>query len=408
SSNPDKTVVCMTMNFIGEYKRLPLSEAVFSYHYDMLKKLLCVTDSEIFHKPTGHSAFFITQYSPEYTKSLCEKVEDHGDIGRLFDIDVFDSTGKKLSRNTPRKCLLCNKNAAECSRSRAHGVDAVRRYTQQILCDFFASNVSRMAYDALCDEVSATPKPGLVDRNNSGANPDMTYDMFIRSANAVSPYIGEMFANAALYENADDTMAKSMQLTGLEAESAMYAVTGNINTHKGAIYSMGLLSAGAGFALAGGLSFTDAVKVASHLALCLSYDIKDTNTHGLLACKKYGVTGARGEAIGGFKTVLYAFERIKYYMDDLGLDSNQSYPLAINDVMAVMKDTNVLHRAGEEGLAYLQSEASEIAKMRVNQRIDDMKELDAELISRNISPGGCADALACALFLLKVESLFRT
>ena len=406
NADEDRAVICMTMNFVGEYKQLALSHSAFVHHFKLMQLAIPCEYARMYSKKTGDTAYFKVKMDPRVAKQICVKIEDNGEIGRLFDIDVFGADGEKISRDTPRKCLICAKPAAECSRSRAHGVEAVRKKTEKILRDFFAQDVASMALAALRDELDTTPKPGLVDRNNSGANPDMSYDMFIKSAEAVAPYMGEIFSAAAESGEINSETAERIRAIGMEAERMMYIATGGINTHKGAIYSMGLLSAGAGFALAYGGKFTDMIDVAAQLALELSYDIKESDTHGLRVCEKYGVTGARGEAIGGFKTVLYAFERIKHYADDCNLDTNIAYPLAINDVMAVMKDTNVLHRGGLEGLEFLNKEAREIGQMRMNQCIDDMLELDEELIKRNISPGGCADALACALFLIKMENMF--
>lgn len=400
------TVVCMTMNMIGEYKVLPFSRAVFDTFYTVVKTALQADDSELLHKHTGDTAFFISPLSPRDAKSICERIEDACEAGRLLDIDVFDANGEKLSRTEKRKCLICEKSAAECARSRAHGVEAIREKTLKILSAFFTDEVTQIAEKALIDEVDTTPKPGLVDRNNSGANPDMSYDTFVKSAETIAPFLGKMFAQAGCFTVIDAEMADVLRRTGREAERAMYDVTGGVNTHKGAIYSLGLLCAGAGFVLAGGGRFSDVPDAAAQLARELARDIEDEHTHGMEVCRKYGVSGARGEAIGGFETVKYAFNRIKYYVDDRLMDANNAYPLVINDIMAVMTDTNVLHRAGREGLDYMRKEAKEIAEMRENQRIDELKTLDEELIKRNISPGGCADALACALLLIGLERIF--
>lgn len=401
------TVVCMTMNFIGEYKLLPLSYAAFSCFYKLVFQSLACTYSEFYHKPTGDTAFFITKLAPNEAKLVCQKIENYGEIGRLFDIDVFDNNGEKLSRSERRSCLVCHRPAAECSRSRAHGVFDVRRKSQDILNSYFADEISHIAEDALVCEVDTTPKPGLVDRLNSGANNDMDYNMFIKSAESISHYFGELFkAGSQLTALNGETELARIKDLGLEAEKAMLCATGGINTHKGAIYSMGLLSAGAGYALAGGGSLKDAVFAAAEIAKGLAKNIADTKSHGAAVCEKYGVAGARGEAIGGFKTVLYAFERIKHYADDRSLDLNQTYPLAINDVMCIMNDTNVLHRGGANGLDFMHKRAREIAELRENMRIDEMILFDKELTERNISPGGCADMLACAIFLLRVEQFF--
>ncbi len=276
-----------------------------------------------------------------------------------------------------------------------------------ILCGYFEAEICKAAEQSLIDEVDTTPKPGLVDRRNSGSHTDMTYNMFLKSAKAIAPFFGKLFilGVGSGYDVTEELVSLARE-TGVNAELAMLDATGGVNTHKGAIYSLGLLSCGLGYALSGGGSLSDAVDFASRLALSLSYEVSDTSTHGIEACRKYGVTGARGEAIGGFKTVLYAFERIKHYADDLLLDLNTAYPLALCDIMAVMSDTNVLHRGGSDALDYMHNEAKEISEMRENQRIDDLYELDDEFIKRNISPGGCADVLACAIYLIKAEKLF--
>lgn len=402
-----KTVICMTMNLIGEYKQIPLSHTCFCDYYRLVISLLPCSHSEIHCKKTGDVAFFVTDMKPFEVKTICERIEDFGGVGRLFDIDVFDMEGKKLSRNAKRKCLICENTAAECSRNRTHGVDAVRAKTQSILCDYFAKTVCEYAKDALIAEVDTTPKPGLVDRNNSGANLDMNYDMFCESAKAIAPYFGKLFVCGAMTDCLnDDRFLHTIRNIGIEAEKAMYAKTGNINTHKGAIYSIGLLCVGAGHALACGKSFKELIDAAAYVSTLLAQEISDTQTHGMQVCKLYNVKGARGEAAGGFKTSLYAFERIKNYVDDNGLDMNVAFPLVLCDIMCIMVDTNVLHRAGFKGLEYMQKEAKEISQMRMNQRVDELLEFDKELIKRNISPGGCADTLACAIFLIKAEQLF--
>ena len=401
------TVICMTMNLIGEYKKLPLSTAAFKVFCKLINKTLNCSSFEMYSKPTGDVAFFITETSPEYTKAICEKIEDYASIGRLFDIDVFNYDGSKLSRTDKRKCLICNNDAAECSRSRKHGVCEVRNKILNILSDYYAQFISDFAKQALIDEVNTTPKPGLVDRNNSGANSDMNYDMFINSSEAIAPFFGKLFSiGAECTDISDKSFIESVKNIGLDAEKAMYLTTNNVNTHKGAIYSLGLISVGIGYALSGGGDLQSAIDAAADIALILSQNITDTNTHGIEVCKKYKVTGARGEAIGGFKTILYAFNRIKYYMDDRMLDTNNAYPLVLCDIMAVMTDTNVLHRGGQDALEFMRREAGEISQMRENQRIDDLKDLDEDFIKKNISPGGCADALACAIFLIKSEMLF--
>ncbi len=132
--------------------------------------------------------------------------------------------------------------------------------------------------NALLGEVYATPKPGLVDRRDTGAHKDMTFETFLASTEAITPYLVEMFkqglnhqccekSDPGFFGNPDDIETKThsglvdsgaeiitdeelvflnIRKTGIEAEKAMYAATGNVNTHKGMIFTMGILLAAAG------------------------------------------------------------------------------------------------------------------------------------------------------------------
>ena len=99
-------------------------------------------------------------------------------MGRLYDLDVLSPEGEKLSRPQSRRCLICGGPVTVCSRSRAHGLPAIRARTRDILADFAAGHLSALARQALEDEVDLTPKPGLVDRRNTGAHDDMDRPCF--------------------------------------------------------------------------------------------------------------------------------------------------------------------------------------------------------------------------------------
>ncbi|MBQ2895311.1 MAG: citrate lyase holo-[Oscillospiraceae bacterium] len=184
-------------------------------------------------------------------KSLCEEIEGD-ELGRLFDMDVLDERGEKLSRREPRKCLLCGEDARICARTRRHGLDAVMGETERRLLDFAAAIHAAKAEEALLTELYTTPKPGLVDRNNSGAHTDMDLALFEKSARALRPYFADAFRIGCDRGGARTVMERLRQ-RGMEAEEEMFAATGGVNTHKGMVYTMGLLLGGAGraFALGG-------------------------------------------------------------------------------------------------------------------------------------------------------------
>ncbi len=273
------------------------------------------------------------------------------------------------------------------------------------------SAVINAAHAALLFEVNATPKPGLVDRANSGAHRDMDASHFERSAAAISPFFG------TLYRLGTDTAALSpadslprLREPGKLAEAAMQTATGGVNTHKGAIFSLGLLAAALGRLEALHADITpEAVCFAAGAyvqGICEAELGSTAATHGEAAFLRYGAGGVRAEAESGFlhiRTVaLPALARSRAQ----GFTQNDVLLYTLLSLIANVPDTNVLTRAGEPGMLYAQSAAAN-ALLQVQaapqQLVPLMTQLDADFTARNISPGGCADLLACAIFLEEVN-----
>lgn len=257
----------------------------------------------------------------------------------------------------------------------------------------FAEGIAALACAALLDEVYATPKPGLVDQRNNGAHTDMDTQLFIVSANALRPY----FCLAAQMGETDCRMAE-LREAGISAEADMLTATNGVNTHRGVIYAMGLLTYGMGRANAVG---GDAIEHARTL-VWEDYESElmrarlQADAHGARQLKLLGARGARGEAANGFPHAVYAAERLRLYR---GAGEAHAASLALCDVMTTLEDTNLLHRGGREGLLYVQREADRIRRMPIHMRVDALYRLDEDLISRNLSPGGSADMLALGLLL---------
>ena len=174
-------------------------------------------------------------------------------------------------------------------------------------------------------------------------------------------------------------------------EKEMLEATGGVNTHKGAVYGLGLLCFGAGALVSGGL---DPVRTASEVASAIPP--ADPATHGNLVRSRFtkGPAGARDEAVSGFPNAVAALCELEIGMHPL-------YALA--GIMADLTDTNVLWRGGAEGASFVKNTAKNLR--RISQRegheafIEALLAADSEFISRNLSPGGSADILAQAMFL---------
>ncbi len=392
SADDSCCLVSLSLNIAGDVKRTAKTRLLFDRGLAVFDALgFPEINRRITDAKTGTEALILIQADAAKVKEATERIEDAFPAARLYDFDVLTFRGEKLSRRTPRKCLICGGPAADCARSRAHGLDAVKAATEALLDDFCADTLACTAHFALERELMTTPKPGLVDRNNNGAHADMDVPLFLRSAASLVPY----FRIAVLSGLQNGSMAQ-LREAGLSAERAMFAATNGVNTHKGMIYSMGLLLYGMGKALRFG---GDAVDHAAALAKTdaeerLLNALAETGTNGAKVYRDHGARGAVGEAADGFFHARYCADRLKAHAG-----SENPGALALVDVMVVLEDVNLLHRGGEDGLRFARENALRIAMLPEDERIDALRALDREMIGRNLSPGGAADMLALGFLL---------
>ena len=381
-----RPVISFTMNIAGPVKDSPLIRYAFRSGLRQLEALPCAQlCREVIFEPTGPEALLVYEtQDARLLKAFCIRLESEGEAGRLFDLDVLDANGEKLSREMGRTCLVCGGPVSVCSRSRAHGLEAITARTRAILEAFAAETLGEMAENALLAEVHFTPKPGLVDEANNGAHRDMDVPLFERSAHALRPCFEE-FVRLGI----QGASPAALQQAGVRAEQAMFAATGGVNTHKGAIYSGALLLHAAGRLLSGeeerslcGLAAQTAAAIPA-----------PTGTHGAAVRAQCG--GIRTEAVSGYPTAQAVLRQLR-----------QSGPLdALLLSMSRLDDSTLWHRGGAEGAQLVRSRAADILAAPASEREARTRRLDAELIERNLSPGGSADLLAMAFFLEKALPL---
>lgn len=263
--------------------------------------------------------------------------------------------------------------------------------------------VGRLARRSLELELFTWPKPGLVSHLDSGAHKDMDAHLVQASAQCLEPFFAQLAASGA----AGATLPVLRDI-GIAAERAMLDVTGGVNTHRGAIFGLGLLSAAAGrLALDGPLG---AHSLGQHVRQSWGRSLRMTapsGSHGAEVFARYGAGGARTEAASGFAHVyligLPALRRARR----LGAGEEAARVQACFALIAAVADTNILYRAGPTGLEYAQAVARRFLFEGGVQR-GDWRERAAqaheEFISRRLSPGGCADLLAMTLFVDAIEA----
>ncbi len=412
-SEYNKPLVSLTMNIAGPIKRYPLVDAAFKKACDIIGEALDgkILNSYIIHEKTGDEALFVVDMDAEKIKEKMCRIEEMSPIGRLYDIDVIGTDNAKLSRNAIRKCLICNNDVFVCSRSRAHSVEEINKKTNEIIIDAIAFDIGYSAFRALNAEVNVTPKPGLVDKNNTGSHNDMNISTFFISANALFPYFTE-FAKIGL-QKGNDISIEFLKDKGIEAEKAMFTVTKGVNTHKGLIFSLGIICAATGACVREGeniQSMFEKCKIIAEGKSKKDFDSLNEKTclsNGEKIYVECGIKGVRGEAMNGFPNAKMANERYNHYFD-MGFNHNECSCLTLIDIMQSLDDTNVINRGGVQALEYVKGVASELKKLDEKTRLSKLEMVDSDFIKKNISPGGAADVLATCFMMELIKPLFET
>ena len=265
-----------------------------------------------------------------------------------------------------------------------------------------ATTLGTLATRALFDELALYPKPGLVSLRDAGAHRDMDGSTFVRSLFALRRY----FFHIAL-AGARGAKFEELRQLGMRAERAMLEATGGINTHRGAIFSMGLLVAGGACTLTLKLRPSDAM-LRETLAKLWQDDLRATppaaaqTSHGAMAAERYGAGGARCEAGAGFPSVFeIALPALRASLARFG-DIRRARLCALFALLECVADTNLLYRAGREGLHFVQASAREYRRcggVAADHDLQRARRLHVAFVERGLSPGGCADLLAAALFV---------
>jgi triphosphoribosyl-dephospho-CoA synthase len=263
--------------------------------------------------------------------------------------------------------------------------------------------LAALATQSLFAEAELTPKPGLVDQRGSGAHDDLSLDLMRLSATVLEPFFAAMSSNSA-GRAIDASLREELAEIGREAERAMFKATRGSNTHKGAIWTLGLLVSAAGNRA--DQNAREISAVAGAIARLPDRAQPQLITHGDLVRDHYGVAGARGEASNGFPHV------IELGLPTLRRQHEAKCPEeicrldALLSLMSHVDDTCVLYRGGSEALNFVKSGAQAVLMAGGCGSFSGRKlicELDHELTARHISPGGSADLLAATIFLDAVE-----
>jgi len=266
-----------------------------------------------------------------------------------------------------------------------------------------AARIGELAAECLRLEVDTYPKPGLVSYVDAGAHGDMDARLLYRSADTLAPFFADL-ATAGAAESGLDRLRE----IGIAAERAMLDATDGVNTHRGAIFGLGLMAAAAGFRASNGVASSLGWIVANRWGRSIGSIPVASGSHGAQAARRYGAGGARKEAALGFPSVYgIAIPALVVGYQLARGNAEAARVHACLALIASVGDTNLLHRGGLDGLAFAQGVARGFLEAgSVGQpgwRLEALR-IHETFVARNLSPGGCADLLAMALFAHTLET----
>ena len=413
-------IISFTMNIAGPIKNSAVILRAFLLGLAYLDQT--VDSDKIIYRhistesATGPLAIYAVNSSADELKRICVKAEEKTALGRLFDMDIIDTDMRKLTRARERGCIVCGAPGRACAAGRIHPVSEIVAKMNSIMSDALFKNdteqIARLAKESLIAEVKTTPKPGLVDLRNCGSHKDMTPATFEKSADALFDFFKRSIAIGQNTKNLSHELTfNDLRKAGISAEEQMLNATSGVNTHKGAIFSFGILCGSIGRLWSPekpiasiDLILAEAAEIAK-TAIRSDLTTPRENTAGVRMYMKTGATGIRGEAASGFESVKSNSLPIYRELIASGLSKNDAGAVALLHLIASVDDTAIYNRGGCKGLDFAKRYAKDILDRKKIPQITEIEEMDDIFIQKNLSAGGSADLLAITYFLYEISEL---
>ena len=443
------TVVSFSLNIAGAFKRFPVADRIYMVGKNQIEEQFqryCIEVYEVSEclEKTGCECRYAVAGEPEKLKRYMIAIENGSAVGRLFDIDVIRTDKEKVSREElgeeSRKCLICNEDASVCARSRSHSVRELMNTTIEIMVSYllgtFADRIAECACRSLLYEVTTTPKPGLIDRNNSGAHKDMDIYTFIDSTSALTPHYREFVVEGFRHaEEPPEALFSAIRYPGMLAEESMFRATNGVNTQKGLIFSLGVICSAMGWLygknlglslekresrsskeMAGPVSLRtqqilEVCRQMTEVSILSDFEgvtAENARTFGEKLYATTGLMGIRGEVAKGFPSLRDVGLPTFRSCLEKGYNLNDAGAITLYYLIAYVTDTNVISRSGLGRHRSIQQKMKEDLESNPMPSHHFIIQRDYEFIRENISPGGCADLLALTFMLYFVEELPET
>ena len=427
-------LLSFTLNIPGPVKVFPYTKWAYEVGSSIISKGVSLLNGDVLEQfeaknETGWEGFFALNLPPEEIKTYLLEQEEHHPLGRLFDFDVLRTDGSKLSRQElgfpERTCLLCGNPAFLCGRSRTHSAQELLAKEIELMENFFISRLSNhiglLMQKALFYEVNTSLKPGLVDRLHNGSHKDMGLSTFINSAYSLSDYFCQCVKEGLSCDCSKKDLPllfQKLRSIGKQAEKTMLFATQGINTHKGIIFSGGILCGAIGYYISTNSRDISSENFLSSLSEICRYMLpallndyltltqKTAKTNGEKLYLEYKITGIRGEAKEGFphlfNTGFPLFQAV--LKEDFTLW--QAGLITLLHYIAYTEDTNLIIRSDYQLACKIQKDLQKFLNHATyEEQLSILPKLDDFFVSQNISPGGSADMLALTYFLYFIQNI---
>ena len=430
-TNYDKIVISAKLNIPGPIKNNDILQKIFMDGWQtFVAGLECNSQYEMLfaERVTGPEAFITVDGNLAAVKKTAILFEETYVLGRLFDIDVMANgqADYQLSREElgfgPRLCLICGKPAKVCAKEQNHTLDEGYEVINQMYQGATSKElifekesqetVVNNALKGLLYEVSLNPKPGLVDPVSMGSHTDMNVFMFIDSSLSLKSYLDKAFKLGRNFEGSDlKLLFNALRAEGVLAEQTMFNATNNVNTHKGAIFSLGIWVTAIAYSTKdGSATMTEVRRVIQRMVEGLIEKDLASNrvamTAGEQQFQTYQLTGIRGEAVNGFPGV--AEIAVPFLQATFGTMTQRLLDTLMK-IAATLEDSTLIKRAKTpDVLPEIKEWTSIYFKLGGSHTEEGMKylyDLDRVFIERNLSIGGSADTLILTIFIGQLTGL---
>ncbi len=403
----NKSIVIMKANVPGIDKNPKNMVFICRYYCELMNKTFkdIIIESKQIKSLDGDYMYYVIDEAGNVVKEKTILIEEKNILGRLVDIDVYDKnaiTREDLSCEM-RKCLICDKYAHMCSRSKAHSDIEVFNKINEIINSFLTDLILSKTISSIYFELDLYPKFGLVSRHDSGCHKDMDSNTFVESIFALKTYLKEFIQYGV--NNIDDPL--KLREIGLNAERAMLRVTMNVNTHKGLIFALGAFLPAFTKAILKQEDIEDIqaeIKYVSETVISNYYEgieEKENKSHGDEIYLKHGLKGIRGEALNGFNKIFDS----PSYLEKPNINKFHEYLIYF---MSVLDDTTIVHKTNFLTLTEVKYTFKELIKNGgYTNNIEEIQKISDEYIKRSISPGGSADLLVLKIVFEELKYLLK-